>query len=93
METYRDASMSDDRAARMTKVADDLEKDLHLVGITAIEDKLQDGVPDTIADLAKAGIKVGADLVTSYTNQRHHFVNNARWVLAYLTTGVCSDGG
>ena len=29
-----------------------------LIGATAIEDKLQDGVPDTIANLALAGIKI-----------------------------------
>jgi P-type E1-E2 ATPase len=29
-----------------------------IVGATAIEDKLQDGVPDTIATLAKAGIRI-----------------------------------
>ena len=30
-----------------------IEKNLVLVGATAIEDKLQDGVPETIANLAK----------------------------------------
>lgn len=29
-----------------------------LVGVTAIEDKLQDGVPQTIANLQMAGIKI-----------------------------------
>lgn len=29
-----------------------------LLGVTAIEDKLQDGVPDTISSLKKANIKV-----------------------------------
>ena len=35
-----------------------LERDLILVGATAIEDKLQDGVPETIANLLQANIKV-----------------------------------
>ncbi len=35
-----------------------IEKDLRLIGATAIEDKLQDEVGDTIAFLKKAGIKV-----------------------------------
>jgi phospholipid-transporting ATPase len=35
-----------------------LEQDLELVGATAIEDKLQDGVPNTIHQLTLAGIKV-----------------------------------
>lgn len=30
-----------------------IEKNLVLLGATAIEDKLQDGVPDTIANLAR----------------------------------------
>jgi P-type E1-E2 ATPase len=29
-----------------------------LIGATAIEDKLQDGVPEAIANLARAGIKI-----------------------------------
>lgn len=36
---------------------DVIETDLHLVGATAVEDKLQDGVPDCLRDLAAAGIK------------------------------------
>ena len=39
-------------------IMNEIEKDLELIGATAIEDKLQDGVPDAVADLAKAGIKV-----------------------------------
>ncbi len=35
-----------------------IEVQLALVGTTAIEDKLQVGVPDTIASLAKANIKI-----------------------------------
>lgn len=31
---------------------------MQLIGATAIEDKLQDGVPDAIANLASAGIKI-----------------------------------
>lgn len=31
---------------------------MRLVGVTAIEDKLQDGVPQTIANLQMAGIKI-----------------------------------
>src|ERR1700749_318970 len=35
-----------------------MERELRLLGATAIEDKLQDGVPEAIADLKRAGIKV-----------------------------------
>ncbi|KAA0173731.1 hypothetical protein FNF27_04880 [Cafeteria roenbergensis] len=41
----------------LERVAEKYERDLELVGATAIEDKLQDGVPQTISDLARAGIK------------------------------------
>lgn len=37
---------------------DEIEQDLILLGGTAIEDRLQDGVPDAIALLAEAGIKL-----------------------------------
>jgi magnesium-transporting ATPase (P-type) len=43
---------------QIDKLADKLERDLKLIGASAIEDKLQDGVPECIADLAKAGIKI-----------------------------------
>jgi phospholipid-translocating ATPase len=39
-------------------VVNELEQQLHLLGATAIEDRLQDGVPETIEDLKKAGIKI-----------------------------------
>ncbi|KAJ8287108.1 hypothetical protein GJAV_G00047750 [Gymnothorax javanicus] len=37
---------------------EEIEKDLLLLGATAIEDKLQDGVPHTIEQLSKADIKI-----------------------------------
>lgn len=42
----------------MERVSDKLEQNLTLLGATAIEDKLQDGVPEAIADLKRAGLKV-----------------------------------
>ena len=47
-----------DRDDRLEEVADRIERDLMLIGGTAIEDRLQDGVPDTIALLGQAGIKL-----------------------------------
>ena len=52
------ATAVDDRAERMAEVGEVLEQGLTVVGATAIEDKLQEGVPDTIAHLLEAGIKV-----------------------------------
>lgn len=46
------------RKEKLTKAAFAIEKDLHIVGATAIEDKLQVNVPDTISQLEKAGIKL-----------------------------------
>jgi phospholipid-transporting ATPase len=51
------ASMTD-REGMLAKCGNDLEQNLEFLGITAIEDKLQDQVPEVIADLAKAGIVV-----------------------------------
>lgn len=46
------------REEEMEIVADSIERDLVLLGGTAIEDRLQDGVPDSIAILGEAGIKL-----------------------------------
>ena len=40
------------------KVYDKIENDLILLGATIVEDKLQDGVPETIKQLLMAGIKI-----------------------------------
>jgi len=39
-------------------VAELIEKELVLIGSTAIEDKLQEGVPECIETLSRAGIKI-----------------------------------
>ncbi|KAK0903705.1 aminophospholipid translocase [Friedmanniomyces endolithicus] len=46
------------RADELDKAAELIEHDFSLLGATAIEDKLQEGVPDTIHTLQTAGIKV-----------------------------------
>jgi phospholipid-transporting ATPase len=47
-----------DRAGELDKAAEVIEHDFFLLGATAIEDRLQDGVPETIHTLQQAGIKV-----------------------------------
>ncbi|XP_035707274.1 phospholipid-transporting ATPase IB [Folsomia candida] len=47
-----------DRDEEVNKAAELIENNLTLVGSTAIEDKLQDLVPDTIASFLEAGISV-----------------------------------
>lgn len=48
----------DDREAKKDRCYEQIEQDLELLGATAIEDKLQDNVPQTIANLIAANIKV-----------------------------------
>ncbi|KAH8664203.1 hypothetical protein BX600DRAFT_382033 [Xylariales sp. PMI_506] len=47
-----------DRQRRIEEAGDMIEKDLDLAGASAIEDKLQVGVPETIDKLRRANIKV-----------------------------------
>ena len=56
---YTQASLAIiDRDLLIDEVAKLLENNFELVGSTAIEDKLQDGVGDTIKFMKDAGIKV-----------------------------------
>lgn len=43
---------------KIEDMEDAIEQGLNLIGATAIEDRLQDGVPECIAELAKAGINI-----------------------------------
>ncbi|XP_072958712.1 putative phospholipid-transporting ATPase 9 isoform X1 [Typha angustifolia] len=51
-------SVSADRDDKIEEAADMIERDLILLGATAVEDKLQNGVPECIDKLAQAGIKI-----------------------------------
>lgn len=56
---YEKASTSiKNRELLIAEEAEKIEKNLILLGATAIEDKLQEGVPDTIETLLKADIKI-----------------------------------
>ena len=58
-EKYRRAySDIQNREQLMDAISDEIEKDLELVGATAVEDKLQEDVPQTIFSLREAGILV-----------------------------------
>ncbi|CAF0845998.1 unnamed protein product [Brachionus calyciflorus] len=52
------ATSIQNRDEKVQEAAELIEKDLLILGATAIEDKLQDGVPETISMLKKAGIKI-----------------------------------
>ncbi|CAN6270544.1 unnamed protein product, partial [Urochloa humidicola] len=56
---FQEASCSlDNRESKIAEVCQSLEQNLHILGVTAIEDRLQDGVPETIKLLRNAGINV-----------------------------------
>ncbi|XP_076135922.1 phospholipid-transporting ATPase ID isoform X3 [Alosa pseudoharengus] len=58
-ERYRGAGKATDcREDRLAAVYEQIEQDMMLLGATAIEDKLQEGVPETIAILSLANIKI-----------------------------------
>jgi phospholipid-translocating ATPase len=58
-EQYQEAaSLLTNRSEKIDEISEKIEKDFILLGATAIEDKLQEGVPDSIASLRDAGIKV-----------------------------------
>ena len=52
------AAAVENREEKLEEVSDKMERELTLLGGTAIEDRLQDGVPDSIALLGNAGIKL-----------------------------------
>ncbi|CAL9773066.1 unnamed protein product [Musa acuminata subsp. burmannicoides] len=47
-----------DREAQVERISEIMERELILVGATAVEDKLQKGVPQCIDKLAQAGLKI-----------------------------------
>lgn len=56
---YEDASTSlTDRSAKLRQTASLIECNLTLLGASAIEDRLQEGVPEAIESLRQAGMKV-----------------------------------
>ncbi|KAM4532174.1 phospholipid-transporting ATPase ID-like [Fundulus diaphanus] len=59
MERHHEVSTAmEGREEGLDELYEEIEKDLMLLGATAVEDKLQDGVPQTIEQLAKADIKI-----------------------------------
>ncbi|XP_030564807.1 phospholipid-transporting ATPase ID isoform X2 [Drosophila novamexicana] len=55
----QEAALSmDSREQKLNAMYEEVESDMQLLGVTAIEDKLQDGVPKSIANLQSAGIKI-----------------------------------
>uniref|UniRef100_A0A8B9T002 Phospholipid-transporting ATPase n=1 Tax=Anas platyrhynchos TaxID=8839 RepID=A0A8B9T002_ANAPL len=55
---HRASGAPEAREDRLARLYDEVEHDMMLLGATAIEDKLQQGVPETIAILTLANIKI-----------------------------------
>lgn len=86
------AAALSDREEHLEEVSDIIERDLVLLGGTAIEDRLQDGVPESIAILADAGIKLWVltgDKVETAINIGFscNLLNNDMDLLVIKTTG------
>lgn len=62
---FNEASVSADPKDAVAKLAEDIENNLTLIGCSAVEDRLQDEVPETIRDFIKAG---NAILLTNHPN-------------------------
>ncbi|XP_047424894.1 phospholipid-transporting ATPase ID-like [Mugil cephalus] len=59
MQRHHEAVIAmDGREEKLDELYEEMEKDMMLLGATAVEDKLQDGVPQTIEQLSKADIKI-----------------------------------
>ena len=51
-------NLKDNRVELIAELQEEIEKELQVIGVTAIEDKLQDEVKSTIQALKESGIKV-----------------------------------
>jgi len=85
-----------DRKNKISQIFDEIESNLTLIGATAIEDKLQDDVADTLETIRMAGIKVWVltgDKKETAINISHsckHFSNdmNNKFILTDETDSV-----
>ncbi|XP_054851931.1 phospholipid-transporting ATPase IG isoform X2 [Eublepharis macularius] len=58
-DSVKEATMAlQDREAKMAVVFDEIERDMHLIGSTAVEDRLQERAEETIEALHAAGMKI-----------------------------------
>ncbi|KAL8995597.1 MAG: hypothetical protein Q9169_004709 [Polycauliona sp. 2 TL-2023] len=89
---YLDATTSlIDRQEKVENVGSMVEKDLELAGATAIEDKLQNGVPETIDKLRRAGIHIfmlTGDKIQTAINVGH----SARMIKDYSSITILDHG-
>jgi magnesium-transporting ATPase (P-type) len=72
------------REEQIDRLYEEIEKNLKLIGMTAIEDKLQDGVPECIESLTQAGIKVW--MLTGDKTGRNSKSNKFKMIFLCLET-------
>ncbi|KAI9666833.1 MAG: hypothetical protein M1829_005636 [Trizodia sp. TS-e1964] len=88
---YHEASTSlSNRQEMIERAGDSIERQLELAGATAIEDKLQDGVPEAIEKLRRAGIKMW--MLTG--DKRETAINighSCQLIKDYSTTTILDD--
>jgi len=58
LKKHKEAFISSDKNRILAEVYSELENNFSLAGVCAIEDQLQEGVPETIELLLKSNIKV-----------------------------------
>jgi len=79
------------REARLADIYDQVERNLYLIGVTAVEDKLQENVQDTLFSLREAGIKIwvltGDKLETAINiseSCKHFSANMSKLIMANM---------
>ena len=91
---FHEASIAiENKEEKVDKVAKLMESNLSLLGATAIEDKLQDGVPETIAHLLEAHVHVWVltgDKQETAINIGHscRLLNNESQIIILNTTSL-----
>ncbi|KAG0193037.1 hypothetical protein DFQ28_006778 [Apophysomyces sp. BC1034] len=81
---FQEASASlYNRDEKVDEVCEQIERNMLLMGGTAIEDRLQEGVPETIAELATSGIKLWV-----LTGDKTETAINIGFACNLLTTGM-----
>jgi len=78
------------RDDKLSEVYEEIEKNMLLVGVTAIEDKLQDGVPETIANLLLADIKIW--VLTGDKQGRLYIYYQTNWLGVTFTISISIPG-
>lgn len=89
------SAMPDNRVQQFQAAAAEAERDLTFLGVSAVEDRLQDGVPGTIAALRRAGIRVwvltGDKVETAVEIARSCQLFEDRMPLAYITDAANTE--